>query len=64
MEWNRCLGTYLHGVFEDPAVIEEYLGCRPLAEAAKAEVYDRLADWFERYADQKLWGEQFLHDAS
>ena len=28
IEWNRCSGTYLHGAFEDPAVIEEYLGYR------------------------------------
>jgi adenosylcobyric acid synthase len=56
IEWNRCLGTYLHGAFEDPAVIEEYLGCRPLAEPDKADVYERLADWFAQYADLELFG--------
>jgi adenosylcobyric acid synthase len=55
IEWNRCLGTYLHGAFENPAVIEEYLGCRPLAEPNKAEVYERLADWFGQHADLELF---------
>jgi adenosylcobyric acid synthase len=64
IEWNRCSGTYLHGVFEDPAVIEEYLGYRASADTDKMAVYDRLADWFEQYVDRRLWDEQFLHDAS
>jgi len=51
IEWNRCLGTYLHGAFEDPMVIEEYLGYRAAAGPAKAEVYDRLAEWFAQSAD-------------
>jgi adenosylcobyric acid synthase len=55
IEWNRCLGTYLHGAFEDPAVIEEYLERRPLAEPDKAEVYERLADWFGQHADLMLF---------
>lgn len=63
MDCNRCLGTYLHGAFEDPAVIEEYLGYRPPESPDKAAIYSRLADWFEQYADQKLWREQFLHEA-
>jgi adenosylcobyric acid synthase len=60
IEWNRCLGTYLHGAFEDPAVIEEYLGYRPLAAEAKAEVYDRLADWFAQFADCAFFERAFL----
>jgi adenosylcobyric acid synthase len=62
IEWNRCLGTYLHGALEDPVVIEEYLGYWPPAAPDKAEIYNRLADWFDQYADRKLWYEQFLHD--
>jgi adenosylcobyric acid synthase len=63
IEWNRCLGTYLHGAWEDPAVIEEYLGYRPPDALDQAEVYSQLADWFERYADRNLWREQFLHQS-
>jgi adenosylcobyric acid synthase len=62
MEWNRCLGTYLHGALEDPAVVEEYLGHRLAAQPSKTEVYDPLADWFGQYADPKLWSEYFLND--
>jgi adenosylcobyric acid synthase len=62
IEWNRCLGTYLHGAFEDPTVIEEYLGYRPPDSPDKAEVYSHLADWFDRYADRALWREQFLNE--
>jgi adenosylcobyric acid synthase len=60
IEWNRCLGTYLHGAFEDPAVIEEYLGYRAPAQAGKAEVYDRLADWFAQHADSAFFERAFL----
>jgi hypothetical protein len=63
IECNRCLGTYLHGAWEDPAVIEEYLGYRPPDALDQAEVYSQLADWFDRYADRKLWREQFLHES-
>jgi adenosylcobyric acid synthase len=63
-EWNRCLGTYLHGALEDPAVIEEYLGYYPADAPDKADIYNRLADWFDRYADRKLWREQFLHNTN
>lgn len=62
IEWNRCLGTYLHGALEDPAVVEEYLGYRLSAQPEKAEIYDRLADWFGQSMNQKLWNERFLHD--
>jgi adenosylcobyric acid synthase len=60
VEWNRCLGTYLHGAFEDPAVIEEYLGYRPSSEAPKTEVHERLADWFGQYADCGFFERAFL----
>jgi adenosylcobyric acid synthase len=60
IEWNGCLGTYLHGAFEDPAVVEEYLGYRPSLDAGKAEVYDRLAEWFAQSADRALFERAFL----
>jgi len=63
IECNRCLGTYLHGAWEDPAVIEEYLGYRPPDALDQAEVYSQLADWFDRYADRKLWRQQSLHES-
>jgi adenosylcobyric acid synthase len=60
IEWNGCVGTYLHGAFEDPAVIEEYLGYRAPAQARKAEVSDRLADWFAQFADCAFFERAFL----
>jgi adenosylcobyric acid synthase len=44
----RLIGTYLHGVFESPAVCAEVFGVEPAGPTAKAEHYGRLADWFER----------------
>jgi adenosylcobyric acid synthase len=60
IEWNGCIGTYLHGAFEDPAVIEEYLEYRASAELAKAEVYDRLTEWFAQSADCAFFERAFL----
>jgi len=45
----RVLGTYLHGSFESVGVCTEVFGVAP-SRALKTESYDRLADWFERYA--------------
>ncbi len=60
IEWNGCLGTYLHGAFEDPAVIEEYLGYRAPAGNAKAEVYGHLIEWFAQFADCTFFERTFL----
>jgi adenosylcobyric acid synthase len=60
IEWNGCVGTYLHGALEDPAVIHEYLGYRAPAEEGKADVYDRLADWFKESADCAFFERAFL----
>jgi adenosylcobyric acid synthase len=60
IEWNGCVGTYLHGALEDPAVIEEYLGYRVAADAGKAEVYERLAEWFAQSADCAFFERAFL----
>lgn len=60
IEWNGCVGTYLHGAFEDPTVIEEYLGYRPPEETGKSEVYDCLADWFAESADCPFFERAFL----
>jgi adenosylcobyric acid synthase len=45
----RVIGTYLHGALESRGVCEEVFGVAP-PEDLKRESYDRLADWFERYA--------------
>jgi adenosylcobyric acid synthase len=60
IEWNGCVGTYLHGALEDPIVIEEYLGYRAPREAGKAEVYNRLAEWFAQSADCAFFERAFL----
>lgn len=46
---RRVIGTYLHGVFEHPAVCAEVFGVSPAHVPAKAEQYARLADWFGRH---------------
>ena len=46
---ERVVGTYLHGALEDAAVCSELFGVS-VAAAPKAEQYERLADWFDRYA--------------
>ena len=45
---DRVVGTYLHGAFEDPLVLAE-LGIA--ASSCDTQPYDRLADWFEQYAE-------------
>jgi adenosylcobyric acid synthase len=48
---DRVLGTYLHGVLEDPAVCAELLGV-PVEGASKGADYARLAAWFDDHADR------------
>ena len=43
------IGTYLHGAFDDPAVIAEILGIQATV-APNYEMYDRLACWLQRHA--------------
>ncbi len=57
---NGCIGTYLHGALEDPAVVEELLG-RPIpGRPSRETAYDRLADWFEANANIPLFEELYL----
>jgi adenosylcobyric acid synthase len=44
------LGTYLHGAFDHPEVVAEYLNIR-MEPHHKADHYDKLADWLARYAN-------------
>lgn len=57
---DRCLGTYLHGAFEHPGVVEEWLGYRPPAVPTKRRSYDQLAEWFEASADIPMFEKLFL----
>ncbi|MBK9170335.1 MAG: cobyric acid synthase [Bryobacterales bacterium] len=57
---GNCLGTYLHGAFEHPAVLREALGIDVAPPLKKAIAYDQLADWFEAHADASLFQEMFL----
>jgi adenosylcobyric acid synthase len=44
------IGTYLHGVFEEPAVCREIFGVPPVMSSSSHAAYGQLADWFETYA--------------
>jgi adenosylcobyric acid synthase len=55
---GRVIGTYLHGALEDPAVAADVLGLPLTPARAKAQEYDRLADWFAehvRHVDALGW---------
>jgi adenosylcobyric acid synthase len=46
---ERVIGTYLHGAFEDPAVLRE-IGIVP-ASIDRIDLDQRLADWFAAHAE-------------
>lgn len=54
---GRVMGTYLHGALESPAVVREIFG---IEVPASERCYDRLADWWERSANMRVFEEQFL----
>jgi cobyric acid synthase len=46
IRFDRMVGTYLHGAFEDAGVLAEFgITCEEEADRG----YDRLADWFEPF---------------
>ncbi len=60
MAAERCFGTYIHGLFDNEAVVDRLLAPfrdsgRSSAEfdyvAYKESQYDALADWLRRYVD-------------
>ena len=58
----HAIGTYLHGAFENRAVMEELLG-RPLPDDDvnnKYIQYDRLADWFAEHVEQDLFFREYV----
>ena len=56
----RCCGTYLHGALENPVVLDDWLGYRPCDPINRDQLYDRLADWFERWVDQQTFQRLFI----
>ena len=56
---DRVWGTYLHGALENHAVVRELFGIE-VSSLPSAVHYDRLAEWFRRSADLKLFEERFL----
>lgn len=57
---NGCIGTYLHGSFENPDVVREVFEVEPLARPSKDAAYDQLAAWFASNANLKLFEELYL----
>ena len=61
---EKCMGTYIHGILDNPAFIERLLAphSAKLTEAAtafdyhafKEEQYDKLADHVRQYVDISL----------
>jgi cobyric acid synthase len=49
MRTRRVIGTYLHGAFEVPAILEEF---GIVANAAPTRSHDSLAAWFAPYSNQ------------
>ena len=46
-----CVGTYLHGAFEDAGVCAEVFGVPVSAAASKAAEHAALARWFGAHAE-------------
>ena len=44
---DGVVGTYLHGMLEEPAVCAEVLGVTVEPALSKDANYDKLADWFQ-----------------
>ncbi len=58
----RIFGTYLHGAFENRAVLEEILPNRMSVAIPDYpdQQYERLADWFAEHVDQNLFAAEYL----
>jgi adenosylcobyric acid synthase len=57
---NGCVGTYLHGALESPAVLKDLLGIKISPRASREQNYDRLSEWFESHCDTRLFEELYL----
>jgi adenosylcobyric acid synthase len=57
----NVIGTYLHGAFEDPDVLEEVLGYKPVHDLpTKDAEYDRLATWFAEHVNEDVLFREYL----
>lgn len=56
---GNVMGTYLHGAFEHRDLAAAIFGASAIRETSDAP-YDRLADWFEKSADMRLFEEWYL----
>jgi len=56
---GNLVGTYLHGAFEDPAVLSELTG-HAIEAGDICDNYDRLAEWFAMNIDQTVFDREFL----
>lgn len=58
----RIIGTYLHGAFENWAVLEEILPHRlaGIVPENPDQQYEHLADWFAEHVDQDLFAAEYL----
>jgi len=61
--WSGLIiGTYLHGAFENPRVLEEILD-KPMSGDTgdtRSTHYDRLADWFAAHVNRDLLSAEYL----
>ena len=62
VENSRIMGTYIHGIFENPKITSRWLTCIGLSEIETSELegfdardreYDLLAEYFEEHIDVK-----------
>ena len=52
----NAIGTYLHGAFENRAVLEELIGSPVKGTPSSKETqYDRMADWFAENANLAMF---------
>lgn len=57
---GRCIGTYLHGALESPALVGEVLGIEVEPSPSREENYERLAQWFNSHVDKARFEELYL----
>jgi adenosylcobyric acid synthase len=59
---GHIVGTYLHGAFENPNVLEEVLGVTVPRSGShvKTAHYDRLADWFSAHVNHDILFSEYL----
>jgi adenosylcobyric acid synthase len=60
IRYGQCAGTYLHGALQSPVVLEDWIGFRPPNPIDRDQLYNRLADWFDRWVDHSLFERLFV----